>query len=86
MVFSSKISKFGKGKNINAYMIAPNLIYIYYFKDGLLKKELSIKNSDLSLVSKNISLPYNEIIKTQNYLITRLDKNIGIINNNEQNN
>ena len=78
MVFSSKISKFGKGDNISLYIKDPNKILIYYFKDGIMKKELNISKNKTELVFTNETFPYNEVIQISNFLITRIDKNIGI--------
>lgn len=78
MIFSSKLFKFGKGNNLSLFMKTPEKINIYYFKDGILKKELSVTNHGLTLNSENINLPYNEVIEFDNFLITRIEKTIGI--------
>lgn len=83
MIFSNKISKFGKGENVSAHMKTNNQIDIFYYKNGVYKKEVEITNNGLILNSVNVNLPYNEVIQIDNFLITRIDRSIGIILNNE---
>lgn len=78
MVFSSKISKFGKGDNISLYMETEDKICVYYLKDSVFKKELKIIDNEFSLNETNENYPYHEIIQINNFLITRIDKSIGI--------
>jgi len=85
MVFSSKLSKFGKGKYLSATIKNNKTIYIYYFLSGILNKEVNIENNNMTLNKNNINLPYNEVVEIGNYLVTRLDKSIGIIINEKQN-
>jgi len=80
MIFSSKISKFGKGSNLSAYINSPDKISIYYFLDGISKKIVSIVDNNIFLSKTNSVLPYNEVIQiNDNYLISRIDKSLGII-------
>lgn len=81
MIFSNKISKFGKGDNISLFMETPEKINIFYFKDGVFKKELLIDNFNLILNQTKSQFSFNEIIQLDNFLITRIDKSIGIISN-----
>ena len=80
MIFSSKFAKFGKGENISLFVKKPNLISVYYFLDGTKKKEVNFVNGSLTLKSFNQTFPYHELIEVNNYLITRVNKSIGIIN------
>ena len=81
MFFSSRLSKFGKGKNISAIMDNEQKISVYCFEQGIIKKEVLISDSHLVLNKVAVNLPYNEVIPVNNYFITRIDKSIGIINN-----
>lgn len=82
MLFSSKLSKFGKGKNIAAVMNTKDKITIFYFEKGISKKEVNVNSQGLTLNRVNVSLGYNEVIPLDNILlVTRIDKSIGIINN-----
>ena len=81
MIFSSKLSKFGKGNNLSSSMENKNTIIIYYFLDGIFKKEITIDDNGLSLKKLEANLPYNEVIPINKYLITRIDKSVGIIKN-----
>ena len=82
MLFNSKFSKFGKGTNITATLNSNNTISIYYFDNGVNLKTVIIDGNQLLLKREPLNLGYNEIIKlNENLLITRIDKNIGIINN-----
>jgi len=82
MLFNSKFSKFGRGHNISAIMTDENQIEIYYFNKGVSKKVLKIEDKNFNLSSTNQTFPYNEVIPiNNNFLVTRLDKSIGIICN-----
>ena len=82
MVFSSHLSKLGKGKNLASIMENKNKISIYFFNNGITKKEIEINQNGLDLKRINVSLGYNEVVPiNNNILVTRIDKSIGIINN-----
>ena len=82
MMFSSKLAKFGKGENLSAIMHSKDKISIYYFDKGIGKKTLNIIDGSYNLVRENLSLGYNEVIPiSYNYLVSRIDKSIGIIFN-----
>ena len=79
MIFSNKISKFGRGKNVSAYMPSTDNINIYYFNSGIILKSVSDNDNTYTLENISCNLPYNEVIKIDdNCLVTRLDKSIGI--------
>ena len=79
MVFSSSFSKFGKGENLNAIMDSPSTISIFYFKDGIQKKVVTILNNSLSLEKVKVSLGFSEVIPLDGKtLITRIDKSLGV--------
>ena len=79
MIFSSKFAKFGKGENLSLFIKEPNLMSVYYFLDGTKKKEVTFTNNSVYLKSFNQTFPYHELIEINNYLITRVNKSIGII-------
>jgi len=84
MLFSSRVSKFGKGDNLSAIMEEINKISIYYYQSGITKKVVTINDNNMTLSKTNINLPYNEVIPiNKNYLVSRIDKSIGIIRNEE---
>jgi len=78
MVFSSQISKFGKGENLSLFMESKEKILIYYFNESTYKKEILISDNNLSLNKTDLNLPYNEVIQIDDFLITRIDKSLGI--------
>ena len=79
MIFSNKVSKFGKGKNVSAYMPENNKINIYFYNSGILKKSVTISSYSYSLTSVTCNMPYNAVIEiADNSYVTRLDKSIGI--------
>lgn len=80
MIFSSKISKFGKGSNLSAYINTLGQISIFYFLDGVSEKIVNINEDNITLSKTNTLLPYNEVIQiNENYLVSRIDKSLGII-------
>ena len=80
MLFSTKLSKFGKGKNISAIMNSKEKINIYFFENGISKKEVFIEKNNLTLKRCNTALAYNEVIPiNETTLVTRINKSIGII-------
>ncbi len=84
MMFSTKLSKFGKGVNLSAIMETSNKISIYYFEKTVTKKEVNISETNLSLERTNETFPYLEVIPLGgNFFVSRLDKSIGIIKNEE---
>lgn len=81
MLFSSKFSKFGKGKHINAKLQDNSSISILYFDEGMNKKTLSITDNNIAVERQKLNLGFNEMIEINNNLyVTRIHKNIGIIN------
>ena len=81
MIFNPRFCKFGKGFNLSAF-IKDNIIHIYYFNNGILKKELTAINNKYDLNKTNLELSYDEVIPiNDNYLLTRIEKNLGIIKN-----
>ena len=83
MVFSKKISKLGKGENLTVHMETPEKINMYFFKNGVNKKEVKINNNNFELETSKQTLPYNEVIQINDFLITRLERSIRIIKVNE---
>lgn len=82
MIFSTKLSKFGKGKNLSAIMTDSNLISVYYFENGIVKKNIHIDQENIILSRENTQMGYSEVIPiNQHFLISRIDKSIGIIKN-----
>ena len=80
MTFSTRISKFGKGTNISAIMNDKNMISIYFYLNGIMKKEVKIDNDNLTLTLKKNTYPYNEVIPINNsFLATRINKSLGVI-------
>ena len=81
MLFSTKFSKFGKGSHINAKLLDNSKISILYFDEGINLKTLSINENNFSLDRKKLNVGFNEMIELNNNIyITRIHKNIGIIN------
>ncbi len=81
MIFSNKISKFGRGQYLSAYMPASNSIKIYFYNSGIMLKNITINDNSYSLTSNAVDLPYNAVINVDgSHLVTRLNKSIGIIN------
>ncbi len=79
MLFSSRLAKFGKGENLSAIMFSPDLLSIYYFEKGITRKDVHLDTMTLERVKVN--LPYREVIPVdQNTFVTRLDKSIGVKN------
>ena len=79
MIFSSKVSKFGKGKNVSAYMPSNNSIRIYSYNSGMTLKNVSINNDGYSMTKSACNMPYNAVIEIDNNaFITRLNKSIGL--------
>lgn len=79
MIFSNRISKFGKGENLSARMDNKTSITIYYFLDGIMKKNVKIDKDNLSLTKLKSSLPYNEVVPIdEKYLVTRINKSLGV--------
>ena len=79
MIFSNKVSKFGKGLNLSAFMPTSSSIIVYYYNGGIHKKTFSISNNTYTLSSTMAQLPYNQVIQIQdNCLVTRLNKSLGI--------
>lgn len=84
MLFSSKISKIGKGENLSAYMPTKNTIDVYCYNNGIIKKNIEIANSKINLTKEITSFPYYKIIKISNTLfVSRLDKSMAINQNEE---
>lgn len=82
MMFSNKLSKFGKGKNLSAFMEDKHHLIVYYFEKGISKKEIIIEEENISMNKKDEPLGYHEVIPvTNNILITRIDKSIGLVSN-----
>lgn len=82
MLFNNKFSKFGRGKNISTIMTNEKQIDVYYYNKGILKKTIKIEDQTLTLTNSNQTFPYNEIIPVTNkYIVTRIDKSIGITTN-----
>ncbi len=82
MMFGSRLAKFGKGKNLSAIMFTKNVISIYFFQEGITKKEVIINGDTLILKTTSEVFPYNEAIPLDsNYFVTRLDKSLGIVKN-----
>ena len=78
MIFSNKFSKFGKGKNISAFMPSATNINIYYYSSGIHKKNINVNNS-YTLTNIQTNLPYNQVIEIDdNCYVTRLNKSLGI--------
>lgn len=84
MLFSSKISKIGKGENLSAYMPNKNAIDVYCYNNGIIKKNIEIASSKINLTKEITSFPYHEIIKISDTLfVSRLDKSMAINQNEE---
>lgn len=82
MLFSSKLSKIGKGNNVSAFMPNKNQISIYSYNSGIIEKDVNLANPRISLTKKVTTFPYHQIIKITNTLfVSRLDKSIGIFSN-----
>ena len=80
MVFSSRLAKFGKGSNLSAIMNEKNKISIFFFKEGISKKDVTISDNGMTLNQPELSLGYNEVIPIdEKHLVTRIDKSIGVI-------
>lgn len=81
MIFSNKISKFGRGYNISAYMSSNTNLKIYFYNSGIMNKNITIEDNSFNLTNINVNLPYNALINVDgSHLVTRLNKSIGIIN------
>jgi len=79
MIFSNKFSKFGKGKNVSAFMPTKTSINIYFYNKGILLKNVSDTDGNYALNNLTCNLPYNAVIEFENgSFLTRLDKSIGI--------
>ena len=81
MVFSSKFSKFSKGENISLFMKNENEISVFYFNENVKNKIVNTTNGSITTNNTNKAYPYQEVIQINNYLITRMNKSIGIIKN-----
>ena len=80
MTFDNKISKFGKGEKLTAYMPDESTIYIYYFLGGLQLKKVHIGQS-LTLSREKLNLGYKQIIRLDNqFIVTAIDRSLGIKN------
>ena len=81
MIFSTYLRKLGRGTNLSVIMNEKDKISIYFFEKGISKKEVEISNENFNLKRISMSLGYNEVLPlTEKYLLTRIDKSLGIIN------
>lgn len=82
MLFSSKISKIGKGDNLSVFMPNKNEILIYSYNSGIIEKSVDLSDSKINLTKKVTTFPYHQIIKISDSLfVSRLDKSMSIFNN-----
>lgn len=84
MIFSNKIYKTGKGKNLSAFMPSENQILIYYFGNGINKKQVDISylngNLNFNLTKENLELSYDNFIRlNSNFAVVNIDNSISII-------
>lgn len=80
MVFSARVSKFGRGENLTVCMPSSDTIFIYYQDKGINKKIVKINENSLTLTKENINLNFNELVPIKdNYFLSRIDKSLSLV-------
>lgn len=84
MVFENRLAKIGKGKNVNLYIKNDDEINIILFINSCVEKTLNVSKETYTLLTKEKSFPYQEVIRLNDKLfIVYQNYNIGIMKIND---